>query len=154
MAEVRVDDLKELWHAGAVDLPLVAAQYTQMARGLHSTGAGEGAAFGRTGVSQGGSATTGPGRLGSVWGRLRNLVQDEIAVRSHDNLVAAGDALVKIAESYATTDHLSADQLGQYQAYVDSVKTSDDSYRRPPYVPDAPSSDDPRPAGGPRGPRF
>jgi hypothetical protein len=145
MAGVTVDDLRELWHAGAVDLPTVAAQYSEVAGQLHKTGLNQSGAFNRTGYSPtGGAASTG-GRLGYEWTRLRNAVQDDIAVRSQANLVAAGRALVEIANSYATTDHLSAEQIGQYQAYVESIENNDDEFRRPPYVPDAPSSDDPHP---------
>jgi hypothetical protein len=134
---VRVDDLRELWHAGAVDLPQVAVQYSELAVDLHQTGRSQEAAFRRS--------IGGMGRLYDQWTRLRNAVQDEIAVRSHNNLVAAGETLVKIADSYATTEYLNAEQINQYHAYVESIESSDEGYRRPPYVPDAPSSDDAHP---------
>lgn len=142
MAEVRVDDLKELWNCGAVKLPLVAVQYAVMAGGLHDTGLSQDAAFGRQGYSPTGGAHTAMGRLGAEWTRLRNLVQDDIAVRSHQNLCAAGEALTRIAESYATTDYLNADQIGEFEGYIESIENSAESYRRPPYVPDAPESGD------------
>jgi hypothetical protein len=145
VAEVRVDDLQELWHCGAVKLPQIAVQYSEMAGGLHDTGMSQDGAFGRQGVSPTGGTYTAMGRLGAEWTRLRNLVQDDIAVRSHANLIKAGEALTRIADSYATADYLNADQIGQYQGYIDSIENSDDSYRRPPYVPDAPASDDPHP---------
>jgi hypothetical protein len=145
VAEVRVDDLKELWSCGAVRLPQIAVQYSEMAGGLHDTGLSQDAAFGRAGYSPTGGSYTAMGRLGYEWARLRNLVQDDIAVRSHANLIKAGEALTRIADSYATADHLNADQIGQYNDYVESIENSDDSYRRPPYVPDAPASDDPHP---------
>jgi hypothetical protein len=145
VAEVRVDDLKELWHCGAVKLPLIAVQYSEMAGGLHDTGMSQDAAFGREGYSPTGGTYTASGRLGAEWTRLRNLVQDDIAVRSHNNLVKAGEALTRIADSYATTDYLNADQIDQYNDYIESIESSDDSYRRPPYVPDAAQSDDPQP---------
>lgn len=145
MAEVRVDDLKELWHCGAVKLPQIAAQYSEMAGGLHDTGLSESSAFGRPAYSPTGGTYTGMGRLGAAWSRLRNLVQDDIAVRSQQNLMKAGEALTRIADSYATADYLNADQIGQYQNYIKSIENSADTYRRPPSVPDAPSSDDPHP---------
>jgi hypothetical protein len=145
MAEVRVDDLKELWNAGAVKLPQVAVQYSEMAGGLHKSGLSEDGGFGRPGYSPTGGTYTAMGRLGYAWVRLRNLVQNDIAVRSHNNLIAAGEALAKIADSYATTDYLNSDQIDQYNDYVESIETSSDSYRRPPYVPDAPDSNDPHP---------
>jgi hypothetical protein len=78
-------------------------------------------------------------------------MQDSVAVKTHDNLVAGGDALRQIAESYATADNLSAEDLAEFN---DKIENSDDSvlFEPPPYVPDAPSTDDPHPEDSPQGP--
>lgn len=143
--EVKVDDLTELWNAGAVQLPAVAVQYAALAQALHRTALPQDAAFRR---SIGGGS-----RLPTAWTSLRNLVQDEIAVRSHENLVKAGEALTKIADSYATTDFLNEAQIRAYETEIEGIGNGvvrlDDGTERertpPPDVPDAPSSSDPHP---------
>jgi hypothetical protein len=136
--EVKVDDLVDLWEAGAVKLPQVAIQYSELAQGLHQTGLSDEAAFTRS--------IGGYGPLFTAWTGLRNMVQNDVAVRSHNNLLAAGRALTQIADAYATTDHLSAQQVGQYQQDIEDIQHSPNQDRQPPdYVPDAPSSTDPHP---------
>jgi hypothetical protein len=136
--ELRVDDLTDLWRAGAVQLPQVAVQYSEMARALHKTGLSDEAAFRRS--------TGGYGPLYTAWTGLRNTIQNDVAARSYDNLVASGGALTQIAGAYATTDHLSAEQVGQYQQAVEDIEHSVNPDRSPPaYVPDAPRSTDPHP---------
>jgi hypothetical protein len=144
VAEVKVDNLTELWQAGAVKLPQVAVQYTELARDLHKTGLSQEAAFRRS--------IGGLGKLYYEWTRLRNLIQDEIAVRSHENLAMAGEALVMIANSYATTDHLSREQMEKYEDHIERIETGED-YRRPPQVLDAAAAGDPHPEEYPTGPR-
>jgi hypothetical protein len=140
--EVRVDDLIDLWEAGAVKLPQVAVQYAELAQTVHKTGLSEGGAFSRS--------TGGLGPLHPVWTSLRGKVQDDIVVRSHRNLLAAGRVLTEIAHAYATTDHLNADQVGQYQQAIAGIQNSANPDGRPPsYVPDAPISDDPHPEDEP-----
>jgi hypothetical protein len=142
MPEVRVDDLIDLWEAGAVKLPQVAAQYAELAQRLHQTGLSEGAAFSRS--------TGGLGPLHATWTSLRDTIQNEIVVRSYHNLLAAGNVLTQIAAAYATTDHLNAGEVGQYQQAITDIQNSPNPDGRPPsYVPDAPTSNDPHPENEP-----
>lgn len=143
--EVHVDDLIDLWRAGAVLLPTAAIQFAEMASKLHQTSLNDNGAFNRT--------DGGLGPLHPVWTGLRDTMQDDVAVKTHTNLVAGGDALRQIAESYATTDHISAEDLAEFN---DALENVDDSvlYEPPPYVPDAPSTDDPHPEDNPHGPGY
>jgi hypothetical protein len=142
LPDVRVDDLVDLWEAGAVKLPQVAVQYAELAQTLHQTGLSESAAFSRS--------TGGLGPLHPVWTGLRTTIQDKIVVGSYRNLIAAGRVLTEIAAAYATTDHLNADQLGQYQRAITGIQNSANPDGRPPsYVPDPPTSDDPHPEDEP-----
>jgi hypothetical protein len=145
VAEVKVDDVVDLWRAGVVMLPTVAVQYATVASELHATELSESGAFSRPGG--------GMGPFHPVWTALRNTMQDKVAVESRDNLVKAGEALKKIAESYATTDHMSAQQLGIFQERTEDVMDTSDNPNPaevpPPYVPEAPSTDDPHPEDAP-----
>lgn len=134
--EVNVDDLTDLWRAGAVLLPTVAIQYSTVASALHRTSLSEGPAFSRTGG--------GMGPLHSAWTGLRDTMQDRVAVKTYDNLVRAGDALKQIAESYATTDYLNRDQLAEFHHEIENAD-DDPVFEPPAYVPDAPSTADPHP---------
>jgi hypothetical protein len=141
--ELHVDDLTALWRAGAVLLPTVAIQYATLARELHKTALNEGPGFSRT--------EGGMGPLHAVWTGLRDTMQDRVAVKSYDNLVRAGNALKAIAESYATTDHLSADQLAQFNTEIENAD-NDPVFEPPAYVPDAPTTTEPHPEEAPPGP--
>jgi len=141
MPEVRVDDLIDLWRAGAVQLPQVAVQYSELAGALHKTGLSEGPAFDRS--------IGGRGPLFDTWTSLRNTIQNDIAVRTHSNLLTAGKVLTEIADAYATTDYLNADELGGYQQAIAALQVSPNPDARPPSVPDAATSDDPHPEDGP-----
>lgn len=144
--EVTVDDLTELWQAGAVKLPQVAGQYAEMARALHASALSESGAFGERSIPGAPSYATWGGPLAAVWRSLRNLVQDDIAVRSHQNLLAAGRVLVDIANGYATTDYLNADEVGSFQQAIEDYENSPNPDRRPPpSVTTAPTSLDPHP---------
>ncbi|HEY8471737.1 MAG TPA: hypothetical protein VIL37_03770 [Natronosporangium sp.] len=152
--EVTVDDLTELWQAGAVKLPQVAAQYAEMARELHATALSESHAFGQRTIPGAPSYATWGGPLLSVWSNLRDMVQDDIAVRSYDNLIRAGQVLVDIANGYATTEYLNTSELSQYHEAIEDYEHHPNPDRRPPaYIPEAPSTTDPhpeeRPTGGP-----
>jgi|GEM_PF-2978699 len=133
---VKVDDLAELWRAGKVNLPTVAIQYSEMASQLHQTAQTEQSAFTRS--------IGGLGPLYDAWTDLRNLMQDHIAVKSHDNLVAAGEALAWTAEAYATEDHLNGQQLDRFNDEIDDI-TSDPDRPPPPYIPSPPTSDSHQP---------
>jgi hypothetical protein len=149
MAQVLVDDLTDLWDAGAVKLPQVAAQYAAVAQALHQSALSEDQAFQpRSSIpyvtSQ--NVCLGPGPLHAVWVSLRSLMQDEVAVRTYNNLLAAGRALTQIADGYATTEYLNADQVGQYHDAIEDIQQSPNPNGRPPdQVPDAPASSDPHP---------
>ena len=146
MTEVSVDDLTELYRAGAVKMPKVAVQYAEMAERLHKTALSETGAFARTGG--------GLGPLHPVWTQLRNLVQSRIAVRSHDRILAAGEVLTKIADAFATADNLNGEDLAEYEEYVTTVTESPSSLpendKPPLYVPDAPAPGDPHPEEQPQ----
>lgn len=135
-AVIKVDDVEELWRAGAVHLPTVAVQYAGAAQAIHSSAVSEDAAFSR---SEGGM-----GPLHPVFKRLRDAFQDRVLVQTHANLIAAGTALTKIADGFATTDHLNATQLQEYADFKTGIETGPD-YERPPTVPNAPKSGDPHP---------
>lgn len=149
MNDVNVDDLTELYRVGAVNLPQVAVQYSSMAQYLHKTALSETAAFTRS--------VGGLGPLYSAWTELRNLTQEAVAVRSHENLVSAGTALTLIAESFANSDHLTAEEINEFEEFTEDLDTPEHTdpetgetvgrpdYERPPYVPDAPGPDDPHP---------
>lgn len=143
--ELNVDDLEDLWRAGAVLLPTAAGQFAAMASKLHQTSLNDSGAFSRT--------DGGLGPLHSVWTGLRDTMQDSVAVKTHDNLVAGGDALRQIAESYATTDYISAEDLADFN---ETIENSGNSvlFEPPPYVPEAPSTDDPHPEDSPQGPGY
>jgi hypothetical protein len=137
---MHVDDLTDLWRMGAVLLPTVAIQYSTMATELHKTATNEGPAFSRSGG--------GMGPLHEAWTGLRDTMQDRIAVKTHSNLTTAGEALKKIAEGYATTDYLSADQLDEFNSEIANA-SNDPVFEPPVYVPDAPSTSDPHPEDNP-----
>lgn len=138
--ELHVDDLTDLWRVGAVLLPTVAIQYSTMASELHKTEMNEEPGFSRTGG--------GMGSLHAAWSDLRNTMQDQVAVKTRDNLVRAGEALKQIAESYATTEHLSADQLAEFNSEIEN-SANDPAFRTPGHVPEAPSTSDPHPEENP-----
>lgn len=143
--QVGVDDLTELWNAGAVSLPTIATQYSNAASHLHNAqyyGLEDSGRFDRTELG------TSP-----VWApfhRLAVLLQDRVMAKSSDNCAAAGEVLVKIAESMATTDNLNAQQLKRYNDFKTGVENG--ANPPPDYIPDAPSSDDPHPQDDPAGP--
>lgn len=141
MNDVSVDDLTELYRAGAVKMPQVAVQYSEMAQELHKTALSETAAFSRS--------IGGLGPLYSAWTNLRDIAQGQIAVTSHENFIAAGEVLATIATNYANTDNLNAAELNEYQDFVSGISDPGSDlpdYERPPaYIPDAPDPDDPHP---------
>lgn len=136
---VSIEDLEELHRCGAVHLPNVAVQHSEVASALHKTALSEGHAFHR---SIGGTSP-----VQAAFAALRNRFQDDITVRSVENLLSAGVVLTQIADSFATADYLNAEDLQKYQDYLDGLGAPDaaDRDRPPPYVPDPPSSDDPHP---------
>jgi hypothetical protein len=143
--ELSVDNLEDLWRAGAVLLPTAAVQFAEMASKLHQTSLNDGGAFSRT--------EGGLGPLHPVWTGLRDTMQDSVAVKTHDNLVAGGDALRQIAESYATAEYLSTEDLNEFNNKIENSE-NDRLFEPPPYVPDAPSTDDPHPEDSPQGPGY
>ncbi|HEY8471531.1 MAG TPA: hypothetical protein VIL37_02720 [Natronosporangium sp.] len=138
--DLHVDDLTDLWRLGAVLLPTVAIQYATMASELHKTALNEGPAFERS--------KSGPTKLLTAWTELRDTMQDQIAVKTHQRLLTAGEALKQIAEGYATTDYLSAEDIARFNEEIENAN-NDPVFEPPPYVPDAPSTDDPHPEENP-----
>lgn len=142
---VGVDDLTDLWNAGAVSLPTVGKQYSSAASNLHNAqyyGLEDSGRFDRTehGVSP-------------VWApfhELAVLLQDKVMVKSAENCESAGKVLVQIAESMATTDHLNGQELKQYENFKSGIRNG--ANPPPGDVPDAPSSDDPHPQDDVAGP--
>jgi hypothetical protein len=141
VSEVVVEDVIDLWRAGVVMLPNTAIQYVEMARELHASAVFESGAFRNP------NGAMGP--LHPVWTKLRDIMQDTVAVKSRDRLVAAGEALRRIAESYATTDQLSATDLEKWRrvtgGILDVSDNPDPALRPPDGVPAAPSTGDPHP---------
>lgn len=134
--EVSIDSVKELWEAGAVKMPTIGDQYAEAAIEVHRSAMSADRAFARSG---------GNGALYKALTDLRNLFQDKVLVKSSDNCVAAGEALMKIADSFATADYLNAAEIEEYNDNKDEVRNSDSPSERPPEVRDAPGSEDPHP---------
>ena len=137
--EVHIDDLEELWKAGAINLQQVAIQFSEAASGLHKTGLSDSTAFAGA-----------PPELVSGWSRLRNMIQDGVFVKSYNNCVKSGNALANIAISISEQD---TDNESDLKKIIKDVEDSDVEDDRPPsYVPEAPSSDDEHPSEYPAGP--
>lgn len=129
-----VEDLVVLWQAGAVKLPTVAGQYSELATELNGSRSWESTAFDRS--------TGGPGTFVENWTSLRDTVQDAIAVKSYENLMAAGEALAQIANSYASDDHLTANEILEFNEEIEHIENSSVTDERPPDVPEPPRSED------------
>ncbi len=139
MTEVRIDDLEELWKAGAVNMQYVAGQFSQGAINLHKAGVSEDSVF--DGADP---------ELTAAWSRLRNMLQDKVLVKSYSNCSKSGNALANIAISISKQDTDNRDEL---QKIIKQTENSDVEDDRPPsYVPKAPKSGDEHPREYPAGP--
>ncbi|GAA4892583.1 hypothetical protein LX16_1988 [Stackebrandtia albiflava] len=131
-SELRIDDITDLWRTGAVHLRTAAVQFAKAAQSAHDSAADQDAAFTRT--------SGGRGPLYPVWTALRNRLQDEVFVKSRDNLVRAGEVLAAVAVDFAERDAGHSAELDRVREQVEDGP----EYERPPTVPTAPSSDDPQ----------
>lgn len=130
--EVSVESLKELWEAGALDMPTVGQQYSTAANSLHDTRYYDMAFT---------TSLHGQSPLFRDFDNLRSLFQDRILVKSSQNCEKVGEVLMKIADSFANRDHLNAKDLEEYKTFKDPDKRK--SYEEPKSVGDASSSDEP-----------
>lgn len=135
--EFHVDDLKGLWRTGAVLMPQVGLQFSLAATALHRTGLDE-AMF---------QTSQGPSPLAGPWTLLRNTVQERVLGATADRCVQAGEALVKIADGYATTDYYNAADLDIYADDKTKIRSGANDTFQIPAVPDPPAATDPHPAG-------
>lgn len=147
---VSIDSVEELWRVGAVNLPKVGIQYSQAAVEVHKTALNDNGAFNR---SEGGMSP-----LSREFIPLRNDLQDKVLVKTQDGLVKAGDVVCKIADSFATTDYLNAQQLKEYGDFKVARANGPANEAPPTYIPSAPTSKDTHPEndptnGNPRGAR-
>lgn len=136
---VSIDNLEELWRVGAVNLPNVAVQYSEAAIEVHKCGLSDNQLFNR---SEGGMSP-----LSKVFIPMRNEFQDKVLVKTQTSLQNAGTVVCKIADSFATTDFLTADKLNEYSVYKEDIndgKYGEDD-QPPSYIPSPPKSTDPHP---------
>lgn len=135
--EFKVDDLTWLWRTGASLMPQVGRQFSLAAIALHRTG--DKAAMFQT--SQGPSPLSGP------FGVLRDTAQERILGAAAERCVKAGEALMRIADAYATTDYYSAADLKTYAEETADIRAGGNAVFPIPEVPDPPAAGDPHPAG-------
>lgn len=137
--EVSVDSLEALYRTGRVDLPTGAQQYSGAAAGVNGTAAWEGDTFyGMLGTSP----VAGP------FTALRDLVQDQILVRTQQAIVKSGKTLADIAVSLGETDKDGAERLEKVKKELDTGLRVDEDGKEypvdkdnlPPKVDDAPTS--------------
>ena len=132
-------DLFELWEIGKVYLPRVANDYATAADRLHRTRRLDGQVFRLPG-------TNGQSDAGPSWERLRDKVQ-ELCRDSSENLIASGEALIRIMNDYAEQDQNNAAKLAleeRIKGYVDN----EPPVPQPVAPVGAPSPDDPLSGGG------
>ncbi|HIV56571.1 MAG TPA: hypothetical protein H9902_01315 [Candidatus Stackebrandtia faecavium] len=139
MSDVKIDDLEELWKAGAVNMQQVAGQFGEAGINLHKAGVSESSVF------EGADP-----KLTEAWARLRNMFQDKVLYKSYEHCVKSGNALANIAISISKQDTDNEEDLKQI---IKQTKNSDvDDDRPPSYVPEAPKSGDEHPREYPAGP--
>lgn len=133
--EVSIADVNELWRIGAVDLPTVAAQYSEAASQIHRTALNDSAMF---------TTSDGLSALHDPFTQVRDLLQDQVFVKSSQRCGTAGKAVTQIADSFATADYLNSRDLQRYEDYKEDRETGSPE-DQPPYVPPPPKSTDPHP---------
>jgi hypothetical protein len=131
-------ELSELWLCGRSYLPS-AAEATAAANKIVAGTGGDASIFARPGVMPGipgvGSVT---GDVYPVWDEVRDEFQ-RILAEAADNLYAVGDALVRVAETYAATDTAAEDEMHRLTTrYVlsDEFPFDDRTVRPPLYQPE------------------
>lgn len=133
--EVSIDSLKSLYRTGKVTLPVGAASYSEVAQAVHATSSNEGAVFG-------GPLGTSP--VQAQWTALRDLFQDQVVVRTQQNIVKSGEVLAKIAIHFGEQDGQNKTELDKYRENLDQGKDENgvplEDHDRIPPVPDAPTS--------------
>jgi hypothetical protein len=108
-------ELSELWLCGTSYLPS-AADGIVRANGIVAGTSADSSRFQRHGVVPGTPGITGAvvGQVYPVWDRLRDEFQTVLA-ESAENLYATGEALVRVADTYAATDTAAAEELKRLQ---------------------------------------
>lgn len=136
---VSIDSLEELWRVGATNLPNVAIQYSEAAIEVHKCGLSDTPLFNR---SEGGMSP-----LSKVFIPMRDDFQDKVLVKTQQGLQKAGEAVCKIADSFATGDYLNSAKLQEYADYKSDLESGEkgEDDRPPSYIPPPPKSDDPHP---------
>ncbi|CAM3532055.1 hypothetical protein [Stackebrandtia soli] len=132
MVEISIDDIWDLWRAGAVHMQYMGNQYAYAAQETHQSALSQGQAFN-------GAAP----ELVSAFTELRNLVQNDILVASSAAMVNSGTALADIAVRFSIQDDDNKDLLRN--KITDLEDNGDAQDRPPPFTPSAPESDDPHP---------
>lgn len=108
-------ELSELWLCGRSYLPSAAQGIIKANGSVAGTGDDSGR-FTRYGSIPGTPGMSGSvsGQVYPVWDRLRDEFQTVLA-ESAENLYATGDALVRVADSYASTDGAAATEMKRLQ---------------------------------------
>lgn len=130
-------DITALYKAGAVTIPHAANYFGKAAQNVHKTALSDEALFQPVGDGSGTSS------LSQKWSELRNTMQDQVLVKTQNNLIAAGEALVEVAESYVDQDGVNGDALEESFQDIDDRDNPADA--PPPYVTPAPGTGDPHP---------
>lgn len=97
-------DLYELWRAGKVNIPDVAAQFNA-ATGPLGTARSDGGWFRSCEVGAGGVYGA-----GEAFGELAETLHGYL-LKTHDNLISTGEAIVKAANDYHLTDTAARDEF-------------------------------------------
>jgi hypothetical protein len=131
-------ELSELWLCGRSYFPSAAAATADANRIVSGT-SGDASIFARPGVMPGipgvGSVT---GDVYPVWDEVRDELQ-RILAEAADNLYAVGDALVRVADTYAATDAAAEAEMERLKTrYVlsDEFPLDDPTVRPPLYQPE------------------
>ncbi len=108
-------ELSELWLCGRSYLPS-AAEGIVAANGFVAGTENDASSFTRPGVIPGTPGLSGmvAGQVYPVWNQLRDEFQTVLA-ESAENLYETGDALVRVADSYAAVDAEAAQELKRLQ---------------------------------------
>lgn len=133
-------DIQRLWEMGAYDMPNLSGLYANASAELHKSTLAEGRLF--VTPNSGGDGTVNEA-LSEVWMSVRDTLQTLMA-NSADNYRDIGEAVVKAAEDYASTDEAFKVELDAERSRLQG----DEDYGTPP-EPGAPvSPDDPPPSSG------
>lgn len=136
----RIDDIWDLWRAGAVHMQNMSNQYGLAAQATHRSAKSQGKAFD-------GAA----GEFVTAFTELRNVLQDQVLVTSSDNMANAGTSLANIAVRFSEQDGRNATEL---KTRVEGLQNGPIEDRPPGYQQPRPRHDDPHVDGNPRSPGY